>query len=87
MEKVIILSVVISVLFFIYKIFEMKYIEKKDKPLKLVIRDTIVVFTCTFIPVLLFFQFDGKMGEIFNMSMGIENEVKPPQVFTGEPGF
>ena len=85
MEKVVILSVVISVLFFIYKIFEMKYIEKKDKPLKLIVRDSIVVFTCTFIPVLLFFQFDGKMGEIFNI--GDESTAKPPQVFTGEPGF
>lgn len=85
MEKVVILSVVISILFFIYKIFEMKYVEKKDKPLKLIVRDTIVVFTCTFIPVLLFFQFDGKLGEIFNM--GSESAVTPPQVFTGEPGF
>ena len=85
MEKVFILSVVISVLFFIYKIFEMKYIEKKDKPLKLIVRDTIVVFTCTFIPVLLFFQYDGKLGEIFNM--GSESAATPPQVFTGEPGF
>lgn len=84
MEKVLILSVVISVLFFIYKIFEMKYIDKEDKPLKLIVRDTIVSFTCTFIVLLLFFQFDGNINEIFNMG---EKKVGPPQVFTGEPGF
>ncbi len=85
MEKVVFLSVVISVLFFIYKIFEMKYVDKEAKPLKLIVRDTVVVFTCTFIPVMLFFQFDGKMGEIFNMSS--ETAAAPPKVFTGDPGF
>lgn len=85
MEKVVFLSIVVSVLFFIYKIFEMKYIDKEVKPLKIIIRDTIVVFTCTFVPVMLFFQFDGKMGEIFNM--GSDSTPVPPKVFTGDPGF
>jgi uncharacterized membrane protein YcfT len=84
MEKVVILSVAISVLFFAYKVFEMKYVDKESKPLKVIVRDTIVVFTCVFIPMLLFFQFDGKMNEIFNMG---DAPAGPTKVFTGEPGF
>jgi hypothetical protein len=62
----------------------MKYFDKSPKPLKLIVRDTIIVFICSFVPILMFFQFDGKMTEIFQMGEEIEG---PAEVFTGEPGF
>ena len=84
MEKILVLSIVISFLFFVAKMFEMKYIEKKQKPLKLIIRDTFAVFVCAMLPLVLFFQFDSKISEIFRF--GEANEVVS-QIFTDEPGF
>jgi len=84
MEKILILSLTISFFFFAAKIFEMKYIEKKQKPLKLIIRDTFYVFVCAFLPLILFFQFDETITEIFRF--GEPKEVVS-QVFTDEPGF
>lgn len=84
MEKILILSVVISFLFFVAKMFEMKYIEKKQKPLKLIIRDTFAVFLCSMLPLIMFFQFDETITEIFRF--GEPKEVVS-QVFTDEPGF
>tara|TARA_B100000925_G_C22009982_1_gene475776 strand:+ start:2283 stop:2537 length:255 start_codon:yes stop_codon:yes gene_type:complete len=84
MEKIFFLSFIISVVFFIIKAVEMKYFDKQPKPLKLIVRDTIVVFVCSFIPILMYFQFDGKMSEIFQMG---EEVVGPTEVFTGEPEF
>lgn len=84
MEKIFFLAFIISVVYFIFKAVEMKYFDKSPKPLKLIVRDTIIVFVCSFVPILMFFQFDGKMMEIFQMGEEIEG---PAEVFTGEPGF
>jgi RsiW-degrading membrane proteinase PrsW (M82 family) len=84
MEKVFILAISISVLFLLGKVIEMKYVEKKAKPLKFLIRDTVMVFLCSFLPLLLFFQFDTKINEIFQL--GDEPKVTS-QIFTDEPGF
>ena len=58
--------------------------DKQPKPSKLIVCDSIVVFVCSFIPILLYFQFDGKTSEIFHMG---EEVVGPTEVFTGEPEF
>lgn len=84
MEKVFILAIAISILYFIIKIVEMKYIDKQNKPMKLIVRDTFMVFGCSFVPLLLFFQFDEKIQEIFQL--GEPTDV-PSQIFTDEPGF
>tara|TARA_B100000941_G_C28411416_1_gene503674 strand:- start:138 stop:392 length:255 start_codon:yes stop_codon:yes gene_type:complete len=84
MEKVLLLTLAISILFFVCKLVEMKYIEKQQKPLKFIIRDTIIVCGCTFLPLLMFFQFDVKLNEIFQLG---ETPNIPTQVFSDEPGF
>ena len=40
MEKLLVLSLVISVLYIFTKIVEMKYVEKQMKPFKFVLRDS-----------------------------------------------
>ena len=84
MEKILFLSVSITVLFFIAKIAEMKYIEKEMKPLKFIIRDSMFVFLCSFLPLLMFFQFDSQLNEFFKFGEDIN---QPSQIFTDEPGF
>jgi hypothetical protein len=44
MENVFIVAMIISIVFFIGKFVEMRFIEKENKPLKFLIRDTILVY-------------------------------------------
>ena len=44
MSNVFVLATVISFTFFIVKFIEMRFIEKENKPLKLLVRDTLFVY-------------------------------------------
>lgn len=44
MDNIFFVAGFISVIFFIAKFLEMRYIEKETKPLKFIIRDTLVVY-------------------------------------------
>ena len=44
MENMFMVAGIISVIFLIIKFIEMRFVDKESKPLKLLIRDTIVVF-------------------------------------------
>ena len=83
MEKIIILSVSISVLFCIIKFLEMKYIEKEMPPLKLIVRDTLIVMISSFIPIFLFINMSDQIGKMF----GGASLSTSPEIFTDMPGF
>jgi len=44
MDNIYIIASVVSVIFIILKFIEMRFVDKESKPLKLLIRDTIIVF-------------------------------------------
>ena len=44
MENIFIIAAVISIIFLIMKFIEMRYVEKDSKPLKLLIRDALLVY-------------------------------------------
>ena len=44
MDNIFIIAAVISIIFLIVKFIEMRYIEKDSKPLKLLIRDALLVY-------------------------------------------
>ncbi len=44
MENIFIIAAIISIIFLIVKFIEMRYIEKDSKPLKLLIRDALLVY-------------------------------------------
>jgi hypothetical protein len=46
MDNIFLVAGIISVIFFIAKFLEMQYVEKESKPLKILIRDTLVVYVC-----------------------------------------
>lgn len=89
MENTILLTIVISVLFIILKMVEMKYIEKEMLPLKSVVRETLIVVLCSFGALYVFFEFKGKISEWFGLSVigGAMDILKPPEIFTDNPGF
>jgi hypothetical protein len=44
MENIFVVAAIIAVIFFIVKFLEMRFVDKESKPLKFLIRDTLVVY-------------------------------------------
>lgn len=44
MDNIFIIAAIISIIFFIAKFIEMRFVEKESKPLKLLIRDSLLVY-------------------------------------------
>ena len=44
MDNIFLIAAIISIIFLILKFIEMRYIEKESKPLKLLIRDALLVY-------------------------------------------
>jgi hypothetical protein len=80
MDNIFIIAAVISIVFLIAKFIEMRFVEKENKPLKLLIRDALLVY---FSVVFGYFI----IGQINPMIKGgaIGNKTTP--VFTDNPGF
>jgi hypothetical protein len=88
MEKILIISGLIAVLFSMMKVVEMKYIVKEWQPLKYLIRNAFVVFLSSVIGLFIFFQMSGTLTDFMNIVT--ENKslnLKATQIFTDEPGF
>ena len=79
MNNYILTSIVISIIYFIIKFIEMRFINKEATPIKEVFKNTIVVFLASIIGGFLLDQF--KLNNIF------ETIKEAPNVFTTEPGF
>ena len=77
MENIFVVAAVISFTFFIAKFVEMRFVEKESKPLKLLIRDSILVyFSVVFGNFII-----GQLNPIMKGS-----SISTP-VFTDNPGF
>ena len=88
MEKEIIVSILVSILFFVLKMIEMKYLEKDMKPLKIIIRDTVLVFVSTFTTIFLYFHFERYINEFFCVVTDTKQlSSHSTQIFTDEPCF
>jgi hypothetical protein len=84
MEKALLLTIAVSILFFLIKLVEMKYIDKETKPVKTLIRDTLIVAASTFVPVYLFFNSGGSLSNLLGTG---DIAIAPTQIFTDTPGF
>ncbi len=74
MENIFILAAFISLLFAIVKFIEMRFIDKENKPVKLLVRDTLIVYISVVSGHYIFEQFKTVgVGEI--------------KAFTDTPGF
>ena len=88
MEKVLLLSIAITVLFGIMKFLEMKYLDNKLKPLRDMIRDLVMVFGASFVCAFGLINYQHKFDDFWSV---ITNQSVLPetttQVFTGNPDF
>lgn len=78
MESIFVIAAVISILFFIAKFVEMRFIEKENKPMKYLIRDSLLVYISAVLSYFLLQQLNPILH-----SGGNENT----PVFTDNPSF
>jgi len=88
MEKVFILAFLVSIIYGILRVLEMKYVQKEWKPLKDLVRDTLIVFISGAVAGFVTFYADNKVSDFLNiMTQSKVLDSSASQVFTGEPGF
>jgi hypothetical protein len=78
MDNIFIIATAVSIIFLVVKFIEMRFIEKENKPLKFLIRDTLVVY---FSVIAGFFVID----QIQPIVEG--GATSSPSVFTDNPEF
>ena len=80
MDNIFIIATVISVIFLISKFIEMRFVDNESKPLKLLIRDTLLVYFSVIVGYFIIEQLKPVL-EIAGEA------VTTPQVFTDNPEF
>lgn len=80
MENIFIIASLISFFYLIVKFVEMRFIEKDNKPLKVLIKDTLVVYLCVLLGNFIIEQINPSL-------LGEEATNTVTQVFTDSPGF
>jgi hypothetical protein len=88
MEKIFAISILVTILFCVAKFIEMKYVDKKWQPLKLIAKDALIVMICSFISIYIMFSLDANITEFFNVVTD-KTIINPSntQIFTDDPGF
>ena len=75
MDNIFIFAGIISFIFFVVKFIEMRFIDKQNKPLKLLVRDTLLVY------------FSVILGNFFMDQMKPAITDYAPAVFVDNPTF
>ena len=83
MSSIFVIAGVIAIVFCILKFIEMRFIEKETKPVKLLLKDTVIVYLCSVIGYYVLEQIGSWVKE----GGGVAGEKNMAEVFTGEPGF
>lgn len=79
MTNIFVLAAIISIVFLLAKFLEMRYIEKESKPLKLLIRDSFLVYFSVIITNFVIHQINPVIKGV--------TSTKITPVFTDNPGF
>lgn len=80
MENIFVLSTLISIVYFLAKFIEMRFIVKDIKPLKFLIRETLLVYVSTALGLFIANQFDMMCNAASSVGGGVS-------VFVDNPGF
>jgi hypothetical protein len=79
MDNIFFVAAIMSVIFFIIKFLEMRYVDKEPKPLKFLIRDSLVVYFSVVIGNFILGQVEPAINETIAPSI--------PMAFTDNPPF
>ena len=80
MDNIFIIATVISIIFLISKFIEMRFIDNESKPLKLLIRDTLLVYFSVIVGYFI-------MEQLKPVLETVGENISAPQVFTDNPEF
>jgi hypothetical protein len=80
MDNIFIVAGIISITFLIAKFIEMRFVEKENKPLKLLIRDSLLVYFSVIIAHFILEQLNPMIQRA-----GTSQNITP--IFTDNPGF
>lgn len=80
MENIFVLSTLISIVYFLAKFIEMRFVVKDIKPLKFLIRETLLVYVSTAAGLFVANQFDMMKAAANSVGGGVS-------VFVDNPGF
>lgn len=80
MENIFVLSTLISIVYFLAKFVEMRFVLKDIKPLKFLIRETLLVYVSTALGLFIANQFDVMKATANSVGGGVS-------VFVDNPGF
>lgn len=88
MQKVFLISLLITVLFCLMKFLEMKFVDKKFKPLKFLFRDVVIVMICSVVSLYVGFYLETTVMNMYSVvtDQKIINTATTP-IFTDDPGF
>jgi uncharacterized protein YacL len=88
MENLFLIAMFATILFLLIKFIEMKYLDKEMKPMKIVVRDGLIVFVSAILASYGFHYSNSSISDFFNVIT--ENKVMnadATQIFTDNPGF
>jgi TctA family transporter len=77
MSNIFVIAAVVSIVFLIAKFIEMRFVEKENKPLKILIRDALVVYFSVVSGYFILSQLDPVTSSDSNIT----------PIFTDNPGF
>ena len=93
MDNIFLVAAIISVIFFIVKFIEMRFIEKENKPLKYLIRDSLLVYFSVLTGYFVVQQVQPMIEGTMKGGLGSGSSSSPGSgsptvaVFTDNPGF
>ena len=79
MSNIFMIAAVISIVYILAKFIEMRFVEKENKPLKLLIRDALVVYFSVIFGHFILDQIQPTINAV--------GGAKPTPIFTDNPGF
>ena len=82
MENMFLISTIIAICYLLLKFIEMRFIEKENKPIKLLVRDTIIVYFSALLAFFVFHQTNDSGAVAYLMG-----ESSQAAVFTNSPDF
>jgi hypothetical protein len=80
MENIFVVAAIIAVIFFIVKFLEMRFVDKESKPLKFLIRDTLLVYVSVVAGNFVYEQVTPAVSEAISST-------SQPIAFTDNPPF
>ena len=88
MEKAILFAAIIMVLYVVLKVLEGKYLDNEPRPLKLLVRDAVIVFITSLSVLYVSMHYDSQVQEMLSFLTGnVKTVTEKAMIFTGDPEF